>query len=163
MDNSNKFPLSRKLLQQEYASWLADFNWQWFVTLTFRYPPHPEQAKKYFMKWIHWLNRKLYGNRYYRKTKGVFWALALEYHKSGVIHFHALLGDIEDLNVKLSRSEARNKWFQIAGIGRVDPIDDKLNAVTNYVSKYIVKGGEIDLSPALRKFEEQKHLGLQSK
>ena len=159
---SNHFlnPLNRKAIQKEYATWLAEFNWQWFVTLTFRYPPHPEQAKKYFLKWIHWINRKLYNNRYYKTSTGIFWVLALEYHKSGVIHFHALLGDIEDLNLKLSRKDARNKWYQIAGLGRVDPIDDKLGAVTNYVSKYIVKGGEIELSPSLRKFEEQKDLGV---
>lgn len=85
----------------------------------------------------------------------MYWALALEYHKSGIIHFHALIGDVGDLNAKCSRKHAHSLWWEIGGINRIDPIDDKLRAVTNYVSKYVVKGGQIDLSENLSEYSEQ--------
>lgn len=147
-------------LQQAYSKWLAEYNWQWFCTLTFRDPPHPERAMKQFNYWIHRLNQRIFGRRYYKQHTGVYWILALEYHKSGVIHFHALVGDTTDLNTKFSRVEARNLWYQQAGIGRVDPIDDRLGAVTNYVSKYISKGGDIVVGPGLQNFAVQQQMGL---
>jgi len=82
----------------------------------------------------------------------VYWAIALEYHKSGVIHFHALLGDINDLNHSMRRFHAMRMWEDIAGYSRILPIDDKLEAVTRYVSKYVIKGGEIDFSENLAEF-----------
>ena len=88
-----------KLVQKAYASWLNDFQWQWFCTLTFRVPPHPEAADKKFRYWIHRLNCALHGKRYPKKGQGIYWVLALEYHRSEAIHFHALLADTQDLNV----------------------------------------------------------------
>lgn len=142
-------------VQQAYALWLDNFNWQWFCTLTFRDPPHPEAAEKTFKYWIHQLNQQLYGRRYKKRNQGVYWVLALEYHKSGVIHFHALLGDVEDINNRLSRRNARNLWYELAGIGRVDLIDDRSFAVTNYVSKYVTKGGDLTIGPGLEHYARQ--------
>lgn len=97
----------------------------------------------------------MYSSRALKKGHGLHWALALEYHKSGVIHFHALLGDTENLNDSLSRIMAAGMWVDLAGYCLVDPIDDQLLAVTNYVSKYIAKGGEIELSDNLNDFALQ--------
>lgn len=146
---------SKRDIQLAYAEFLARYNWQWFCTFTFRDPPHPEAAHKLFRHWVNLINRDIYGCRAQKRKQSVFWALALEYHKSGTIHFHALLGDVEDLNARCSRKYAHSLWFELAGINRIDPIDDKLQAVTNYVSKYIVKGGEIDLSDNLNEFSVQ--------
>jgi len=142
-------------VQIAYSDWLAKFNWQWFCTLTFKDPPHPERAEKTFRYWIHRINQGLYGRRYFKRQEGVYWVLAMEYHKSGVIHFHALLADVEDLNTRFSRSAARNLWFDLAGIGRVDPIDDRLQALTDYVSKYVTKGGELTVGPGLEHYATQ--------
>lgn len=150
-------------VQKCYAEWLAEFNWQWFVTLTFRDPPHPEAAEKKFGYWVHQINQSIYGRRYKKHHyDGINWVLATEYHRSGDIHFHALLGDIEDLNVRCSRKDARNLWYRLAGIGRVDAIDDRLFAVTNYVSKYLTKGGELTIGPGLEQYMRQTPIeGLQ--
>lgn len=144
-----------KPVQQAYAAWLAQYNWQWFGTFTFRQPPHPERADKVFRYWVHQINQQLYGRRYRKRHEGMYWVLALEYHKSDAIHFHALLGDVEDLNVRYSRRNARNLWYQLAGIGRIDPIDDRLAAVTNYVSKYVTKGGELTVGPGVEHYARQ--------
>lgn len=146
--------LNKKNIRKAYTKWLKDYPWQWFATLTFRTPPHPEQAIKKFSQWIHYLNRSLYGRRYYKKTKEIAWVLALEHHKSGVIHFHALLMDKSDLNESLSRQDANDKWVELAGWARIVKIDDKVETVTNYITKYVMKNGEIYVGPALEGFEQ---------
>lgn len=151
---------NRRNVQKAYSEFLAKFYWQWFCTLTFKTPPHPEAARKAFNHWINILNRKIYGCRAKKRGDSIYWALALEYHKSDVIHFHALLGDEVNLNTRFSRKDAHAIWYKLFGINRIDPIDDRIKAVTNYVSKYVVKGGEIDLSHNLADFSAQQLSGL---
>ena len=67
---------------------------------------------------------------------------------------------MEDLNNKASRRDARNRWYYIAGLGRVDAIDHRLDTVTRYVSKYIAKGGDIELSESLEDLKHQLALGV---
>lgn len=147
--------MSKSALKDAYARFLTGWIWQWFCTFTFREPPHPEAARKKFNHFRRKINRKLYGPRWQQKGKGIHWVLALEYHKSGVIHFHALMGDTRDLNESFSRIHAEEMWNEIAGFARIRPIDDQLKAVTDYISKYVVKGGEIDLSDDLKSFAAQ--------
>ena len=144
-----------KRIQQTYAKWLAEYQWQWFCTLTFREPPHPEAADKRFRYFVHRLNCWRHGKRYQKHHKGLYWVLALEYHRSEAIHFHALLGDTEDLNVRLKRSEAKDLWYDLAGFARIDGIKEQRLAVTEYVSKYITKGGELTVSDTLEHYALQ--------
>ena len=148
--------------QASYAGWLAEYDWQWFATLTFSAAIHPEAARKRFQVWINWINTRIYGKRWYRRGDGVFWVLALEFQKRGVIHFHALLCDVESLNERLSRRDARNRWYQLAGVARVDPIVKGLSVVTNYVSKYVTKDGDLELSPSMRRYRSQLSTGARS-
>ena len=91
-------------LKFAWTRWLAKYNWQWFVTLTFRYEVHPEAARKLFGVFVHGINQQLFGRHYYRRSRtGIYWVVALEYQKRGVIHFHALLGADRDLNHTLLR------------------------------------------------------------
>jgi len=39
-------------LQRAWGTWLFEFQWDWFVTLTFRIPVHPEQAHKQLLRWL---------------------------------------------------------------------------------------------------------------
>lgn len=136
-------------LKLAWTRWLAQYNWQWFVTLTFRYEVHPEAARKLFGVFVHGINQKLFGRAYHRNSTGIYWVLALEYQKRGVIHFHALLGADRDLNHTLSRKAQEKRWEKMAGFARIYPIDNRMTAVTGYVSKYVVKGGEIEVSESL--------------
>ena len=158
MTNQGSYPHSD--LRSAWATYLATYPWQWFVTLTFKDRVHPEAARKRYGRWIDYVNRQAYGSRYRKRTKGVFWALASEPQRRGVLHFHALVGDVEDLNNRVSRADARNRWYAIEGIGRVDPIINRLGAVTNYVSKYVAKGGDIELSESLTEFRSQLALDV---
>lgn len=148
--------LNPDLIVQEYADLISRYNWQWFCTLTFKDPPHPETAHKKFMMWIYQINNHIYGKNWRRKgEKGVFWCRALEYHKSGVIHFHALVGNPESIHDKLKRVDAASLWNAIGGISKIDAINDTPRACYNYVSKYTSKGGLIDFSPDLQYIPHQ--------
>lgn len=147
--------MNNKVLTETWAEFLSQYPWQWFCTFTFRTSPHPEAAFKTFRHWVNLQDRKLYNSRAVSKGHGIHWCLALEYHKSGVIHFHALCGDTQNLNDTLSRIDATGNWHDLAGYALIDPIDEQLLAVTNYVSKYVAKGGEIELSDSLNEFAVQ--------
>lgn len=134
---------------------------QWFCTFTFTESVHPERAAKLFRLFVRRLNRHLYGAHYERKgLHGVFWVLAWEYQKRGVLHFHALIGDVEDLNVRARRLDFMDTWLGFgppAGFSRIEAIESQ-DAVRDYVTKYVTKGGQIDLSASLRTFAQQQAL-----
>ncbi len=69
----------------------------------------------------------------------------LEWQKRGVLHYHALLSNVGDLR----RQMAQQLWYkQHNSYAKIDIAGG--DAVINYVSKYVVKGGQIDVSPWLR-------------
>jgi len=131
----------------------------WYVTLTFKEPKHPESADKAFFRWIRHINECLYGRRYREKKKGVTYIKCMEYQKRDVIHFHCLIGDPH--LYKLKRLDFMKAWEcgcnsskeLVNGFARIFKYDATRGAV-NYCSKYVLKGGEIDvyISP------EQWHL-----
>lgn len=150
--NIKPTPTPKTAIRHAYAEFLDQWPWQWFCSLTFEYSKHPESAKKSFRFWIKKLNREIYGCRAQKRNQSIFWALASEPHKSGNLHFHALLGDHIDLNESCSRKKAHDLWYGLSGINHIDPIDSHSERVTYYVSKYVSKGGEIDLCDHLEQF-----------
>lgn len=134
---------------------------QWFCTFTFTEDVHPERAAKLFRLFVRRLNRKIYGRHFERRgLEGVFWVLAWEYQRRGVLHFHALFGDVRDLNSLARRLDWMDAWHGFgppAGFARIEAINDQ-HAVRDYVTKYVVKGGQIDLSRSLRSCAQQHAL-----
>ncbi len=128
-------------LRASWADFLAELGpWEWFGTFTFRDYVHPERADKLFRLFVSQGNRTLYGPRWYRKGKGLTWVRGLEYQKRSVIHYHALFKDAHGLR----RLDLMDWWYDHAGIARIEATTSQ-EAVRRYVSKYTVKGGEIDL------------------
>lgn len=147
-------PSKPQPLHEGWFQLLNEFHWQWYITHTFRESVHPERADKLWRVWCSKINRYLYGPRWHKKNKSVFWVRAIEYQRRDVIHFHGLMTGVESLN----QFEWMDKWLNLdgegvgeglTGISRIYNIDkeEKTDAVIRYVSKYVVKGGEIDLSP----------------
>jgi hypothetical protein len=67
-----------------------------------------------------------------------------------VIHFHALLASqSQDLNVYLLRKPASALWKEMAGFARIERVRSSGDAL-RYLTKYVSKGGEIDVSKNLR-------------
>lgn len=140
----------RELLQEAWIALLEPFGFQWFCTLTFELNVHPESGLKKFKRFTNEINRALYGRRWMKTNQGgIHWVVALERQKRGVIHFHALMGAHEDLNVVARRLSWMDRWQVLAGFARIEPIRDN-TAVRRYVTKYVVKGGDIEFSQNLR-------------
>jgi hypothetical protein len=105
---------------------------------------HPESVEKRLRLFISMVNRELYGPRWHKKGLGVQWVRPLEYQRRGVIHYHALAAGVQELR----RLTWMDIWQELAGYARIEPIRDRA-AVPRYVSKYVVKGGELDLGGPL--------------
>jgi len=154
LDTVQKLPSSGFIkvdLKEAWAEFIKRFEpYTWFVTLTFKEARHPESADKAFKRWIRFINECLYGRRYRDKKKGVTWIKCMEYQKRDVIHFHCLLAD--PYLYQLKRMTFEQAWEQdcqgkeglINGYAKVKLYDARGGAV-NYCSKYVMKGGEIDL------------------
>ena len=71
---------------------------------------------------------------------------ALELQRREVLHYHALLGGagLEEQR----RLSWMDEWDELAGYARIEPPRGS-SAVRRYVSKYVVKGGDIDLGGPL--------------
>lgn len=150
-------PESNYHLPQVWAQFLSQFTWNWYGHFTFRDYPHPETAGKAWDRWIHRLNREIYGTHYWKdKSKGVYWARGTEDQKRGAIHFHALIGGIPDY---VHRMRYLDDWFISSGIARIFKYEANKGAEF-YMSKstYAWKRGEIDTSDTLRMEMEGKRV-----
>lgn len=148
--------------RRAWADLLLREQWHWFCTLTFK-PKHegrgggvhPERAGKAFGLLVNAINEDLYGRRWRelrRAQGGLVWANGTEFHKDGRIHFHSLVSCPQlDLNLVQRRLTWMDWWrlderggdrFGYARIETPESQDD----VAGYVSKYVVKGGEVDFS-----------------
>lgn len=126
-----------------YVSSLSD--WQAFFTLTFSeadlyYSVSPQKAQFIWRRLVQALNRDLYGNHYTRIVGHSYfgYALAFERSKLGALHMHALVD--RPTNWMLISS----LWRKMAGIVKILPIYDRTGA-SRYLSKYVSKGGDINL------------------
>jgi hypothetical protein len=137
-------PVDRQALRDAWIALLGRWEWEWFCTFTFRDMVHPEAADKRFRVLISQANRVLFGVRWHKHGAGLRWVRALEYQKRDVIHYHALMAGVQDLR----RLTWMDRWHELAGYARIEPIESTA-AVSRYVSKYVVKGGEIDMGGPL--------------
>ena len=135
-----------RTLPDAWASFLDRWTWSWFTTNTFREEVHPEAAGKAWDRWIHQLNREIFGVRYWKRPgDGVIWARGQEYQRRGVIHFHALIGRIPN-NVR--RLDWMDLWDDLAGFARIEAYDPTKGA-RYYLGKYVLKGGQMDVGGPL--------------
>lgn len=141
-------PSLKHRIHDQWIEMLSRADWQWFVTFTFKEEIHPEAADKLYRVWINKLNIAIYGKRWRKhKPYGVKHARALEWQKRGVLHYHALITN--------TGYEDRQHWADVwsklgkdskAGFIKIDLYDYSLGGVEAYISKYVTKDGEIDLS-----------------
>ncbi|MBD3645942.1 MAG: hypothetical protein HUJ31_00510 [Pseudomonadales bacterium] len=126
----------RKEITRAWGDLLARYPWEWFVTLTFVEDVHPEAAFKKWRWWIAKLSRSLYGPRWYKKGM-VFWAVAFEHQKRGVLHFHALVNGVS----KARRLTWMDKWYEmdpVTGFARIEVVKS-IEATSHYICKYVAK------------------------
>jgi hypothetical protein len=134
-------------LSETTVRWISDIGskldgWQWMGHFTFAEPLHPEQANKRFSRFVRAINRDIYGRRYGDHGQGIYWVRGQEDQRREAIHYHALLGG----GVKaLRRLTWMDKWYEMSdGICRIWPCDGRDQAI-QYITKYQLKGGEVDI------------------
>ena len=112
--------------------------WKNFVTLTFREFVTRDQAEHMFRFLLQVLNRDLFGNHYTRIVGHHYssYVVGFETQKRGALHMHVLF----DRPVNFTLLHA--VWNKMAGFAWIEPVSDPARAVA-YVSKYIVKGGDL--------------------
>lgn len=154
-------------LRGAWIDLLGRWPWDLFGNHTFREDVHPEAAFKAFRLFISMLNRKLYGPRWHKRGKGIRWVCAMERQARGVVHFHSLLASPELVELLKSswspdeegrwQNEVLELWNSLAGFARIEPIKND-DLVRGYVSKYVVKGGEIELGgPGMPEYQWAGH------
>ena len=145
-------------LRESWINFLSIYEWDWFGTLTFEKDVHPEKGSKLYKKLINDLNRSLYGRRWMNMPhEGVFWVRSSEFQKRGSLHYHFLMGSEVNLNTRSRRLYWMDYWKKIAGFARIEDVG-KREAALSYVTKYVVKDGEIDLSANLKHYFRQLDL-----
>ncbi len=143
-------PCQPETLRDAWTDFLNRWDWELFGTFTFRDEPrHAEAAQKLYRVLVSKVNRDLYGPRWYQKDLGINWTLAEERQQRGTLHFHTLWGLTGPLFHDFERRLAcMEQWNELAGYARIFPIENQA-AVRGYVSKYVVKGGELTLGGQL--------------
>lgn len=155
IDNDTSLPLSNQ--RQAWLELIGRYDWQLFITLTFKDEIEPWKARKRVEKWIGSINSYLFGWRYSRKGRGVAYALGIEYQRRGIVHFHVLMSAPGLMEIPFKY--LHNLWQSngqrdiktgtlldrlVNGYAWVEPVNE-LKGVSHYLTKYISKGGEIDL------------------
>jgi hypothetical protein len=136
--------------------------WEWFVTLTFRADVHPEAADKKYRLWVRRLDCSLMGSKASERfpDRGALWVRGLEFQKRGVAHFHALMSYEGGLDRLASRFQWMGEWERISeSFARIFPVRSQDEAA-RYVSKYVAKGGLVDVSPSYHRTRLQRGLVL---
>jgi len=99
-------------LRDVWAKWLNEWDWEWFVTLTFRQQVGIVEADKLWRKWIRELNEAL--------DERVGYFRVMEWHKGRKVpHFHALMLNLQGTR----RLTWMDRWNTLAGYARIWPYD----------------------------------------
>lgn len=140
----NRTKLQSQKIKRKIRGYALVNDFEWFVTLTLDPKKNDsynfEESKKLLLKWC----------RYMRDTYGKFDYLIIpEFHKSGAVHFHGLLGDIpanfvEAIHPKSGQPLMRNDrqiynltdWKH--GFTDCEKIIDS-EKTASYLTKYITK------------------------
>lgn len=142
--------LTRRNVAAGYADLMGRFSMPCFLTQTFARRSHPEGVVKAHRHAVSLLNVELHGNHWRRKGFiGAQSILGVERHKSGCPHSHAVIGHADlDLGADAYRplraalkARCEAEW----GFARLD-VASSAAEVNAYVSKYVVKDGELWIS-----------------
>lgn len=99
-----------------------------------------ERRFRYFVRQV---NERVYGKRWMRQGKGVFGAIATE-KIPDFPHHHFIMGG-EGLRANLRRLDIMDMWEQELQHGIARVTDYRGEAAARYLTKYVTKGGIVDI------------------
>lgn len=132
----------RKILASELSGWVQGLaNWTSFVTLTFRENKFPDVAWSLFQWFVRQNNIHALGKHYTRKAGHSYfsYAVGMEYQTRDVVHFHVLV------DKPIDYSYVHFTWGDRCGFAWIDTDLKDKNKVIDYVCKYVLKGGQVDV------------------
>jgi hypothetical protein len=141
--------IMRKRLTQETGDWIYTLRpWSSFLTLTFKKDTAPDIANRLFRKLISVLNEEAFGHHYRRIVGHSYFSFVqgIEYQQRDVIHFHVLV----DRPINFQRVHLF--WNAWGGFAWTDTVIDR-ERVVRYVSKYVAKGGEVNVYLADKQYK----------
>lgn len=180
MDNSNPTQPEKQTLRSGWLELIDRFSYDWFCTFTFnvKVTPHgklePQYTDGLFRRWFRLINEENFGRRFREKGVGLHCFRALEYHLTGVIHYHALIGGLPryhtltDDDKRAVRMAAERLWCNLPGLPTLPYYALKKgqaketlhygkvtgwcsifpfkpgNGAKQYLTKYVTKGGDIE-------------------
>lgn len=129
-----------------FLSGLAD--WRNFWTLTFRDDKSPDVARSLFRWLVKCLNHDLGGKNYINKWGHSYFSyvVGMERQSRDVVHFHVLADQ------PVNFSKIHGIWGDRCGFAFIDSNIRNQDDVTEYVCKYVSKGGELDLFKRKKQF-----------
>lgn len=141
-----------KPLRETWGEWVGRQPWDLFVTLTSEKQTHPEAMLKRFRYCMHKASDHVYGRNWSRRQSGLQWVCGIERTKQGWPHSHAV---VRFPIIDIRGPEGRNifdlgywqAWMTDTGGFAWLQIPRSQQAVVQYVCKYVVKDGDLDLSP----------------
>lgn len=115
-------------------------NFDYFCTFTF----NPKKYDRYNFNNLKLVMTRWLNNQRRLNSPNLKYIVIPEFHKDGAIHFHALLknynGPVKETG---KRTKGNYKIFNLpsfrGGFTTASPIDENLDAISEYVSKYITK------------------------
>jgi len=114
-------------LRESWADFLNGFNWDWWVTLTFRDRQTTKSANRKWNVWLKGLENEL------DDRVGYFRVTEIQRLRN-CLHFHALM-----LNLRGARRLTwMDEWERIAGYARIYPYE-KSKGANYYLCKYCIK------------------------
>jgi len=133
------------VVKQAWGDWLSEtWDWQWFVTLTFRDESVGRgRANSLWKRWVGAMEKAA------QKAPG--FVRVTEYQRyRGVPHYHALMLNVDGLR----RLSWLDRWVELAGWARVLPYYPE-NGASYYISKYISKDiAEMSFSDNIQDFRK---------
>jgi len=119
---------SRKEVRDAFGDFLSTFNWDYFITVTFRVPRQPHHA----------LGTVREVGKVIRRSNTGRLFLGTELHVNRTLHLHGLL----EAHGRPNGFLKRQLWADLFDrFGRSQVLDvQSREAVSSYVSKYVVKG-----------------------
>lgn len=141
--------VARHELTEAWADWVAGVaNWRTFITLTFENEKTPDVALSLFKWWVRINNEYVFGKRYTRAVGHSYYSylVGAERQKRDVLHFHVLV------DKPIHYSLTHEAWGDRCGFAWIDGDLKDREKVINYVCKYVMKGGEVDLYRATKDY-----------
>ena len=142
-------------VREAWSEWLSAAPWDLFLTLTDGGYPHPEAMLKRGRYFCSKVNDNLYGRNWLKRGLGVEFVTGVELQKRGSCHTHSLIRlPHHDVRDREQFSLARWQRFatSLGGFAWLE-VPKSTADITAYVTKYVLKDGELVLSPNLNPWQ----------